>query len=80
MQGILQSLLMGCPVCLGDQNRPACRQPRKKSHHHIDNLRRGAAHTGQGFLSGKLPHNHRIHRIIKLLKKGADQNREEENQ
>ena len=65
-------------VALGDDDGGAVGQAHEKAHQQIDDGGAAAAHRGQGLLAHELAYDHRVYRIIKLLKKGSKQKREKE--
>ena len=65
---------------LGDSDRGAGGESGKESHDQGHDLGGGASHAGERLLSHKLPHDHTVYGIVKLLEKGAQQDREEEQQ
>ena len=67
-------------VKLGDNHRRPGAQTGEKAHQQVNQGAGCAAHGGQGLLAHKVPHNHRVHRVVKLLEKGAQQDGEKENQ
>ena len=67
-------------VKLRNDNRRAACQSCKKSDQQIDQRACGSSHRRQRLFSDKMADNHRVSRIVELLKKSPEQNRKEKDQ
>ena len=65
---------------LGNSDRGSGGESGKESHDQRYDLSRGAADAGESFFPNKLSHDHAVYGVVKLLEKGAQQDREEEQQ
>ena len=77
MDGPGHVLTVSCAVALGDDDGGTVGQAHEKAHQQIDDGGAAAAHCGQGLFAHELAYDHRVYRVIKLLKKGSKQKREE---
>ena len=69
-----------CPCVLGDGVGSARGKYGEETDYQGNDLRRGTAHTGKRFLPYKLTYDHTVNRIVKLLEKCSEQDREKEQQ
>ena len=69
-----------CPCELGDGDGSARGKSGEETDYQGNDLRRGTAHTGKRFLPYKLTYDHTVNRIVKLLEKCSEQDREKEQQ
>ena len=67
-------------VILGYDNGRARGQSDKKAYQQVDDGSGAAANRRQCFFAYETPDNDRIRRIVELLEKGTEQDREEEQQ
>ena len=74
LHGSVQPLLIMRTVALGNQHPRAHRQAVAQGDEHVDDAARGA-HGRQGLLAHILPHHHRVHRVVQLLKQQPDSQR-----
>ena len=74
-----RSLFFGAEI-LRRKNSRASRESDVKHHKDSQHGPRGAAHGREGLLSGDPPDDQSIDRVVELLKKGADQQREKEEE
>ena len=80
MKCILQLLFTTAAVILGDDNGRTGRQSYEETNDEVDDLAGRAAYAGQGFFSYKTANYHGICRVVKLLEKRSEQNRQEKDQ
>ena len=76
MYGSAQLVFAFGAVKLRDYDRCAARYSEKKSDEEIDVDAASSAYGGKGCFAEKLPDDDGIDRIVQLLKKSAEQNRE----
>ena len=80
MNGLTGFRCSACAVILGDNHRCTGGKTHEEAHQQVDNGTSGAAHGSQRLGSHEIAHNNGVHRVVQLLKKGSQQNGEEEGE
>ena len=79
VDALVEVLPAPCTVVLGDGHHRAAGQACEDAHCQVDQRTCGA-HSGQGYLAHKAAHHQGVYRVIELLKKGTEPEREEKGQ
>ncbi len=80
MGGFAHFFKLTAAKILSNHHRGAGGHAHKQTHQKIDEHAGGSAHGGQSLFAHEIAHNHSVRRIVELLKKRSQQNREKERQ
>ena len=80
VQPLVCRFFISCAEELRDRDRGAGGKAGEEADDQGDDLRGGSAHTGEGLLPHELSDDHAVYRVVELLKKCAQQDREKEEQ
>ena len=80
MHGPMHPIFLSRPIKLGNYYRSTAGKSHKKAHQQVDQRTGGSSYCCQRLLSHEPAHHHGVRRIVKLLKKCSQKDREKKQQ